>query len=89
MALQLSLLQDQVPRSYGYEKQMMALIDAVGDGVFRSLAEIESALGYRYSQTGISARLRDLRKNIPGFERWRMEHRREGRLNWYRVWLGP
>jgi len=70
---QLTLL-DMEPKRYEYSKQMEALIKACADGEWRSLAEFERALGYRYSQTGLSARIRDLRRCIPQFAEWTSEH---------------
>ena len=74
------------PKSYAYRAQMEALIKACGDGQWRSLAQIEIDLAFHYSQTGISARLRDLRRGVPGFERWTSERKTESeRRNFYRI----
>lgn len=68
---------------YGYEHQALALIAAVGDGIWRSLAQIESELNFRYSQTGISARIRDIRKGL--VFGWSAERKVEEGRNFYRV----
>jgi hypothetical protein len=71
-----------LPRTrYAYAKQMQALVEAVGDGKERSLREIETALGFRYGQSGISARTRDLHRGVPGFESWDSRHRQEKGLD--------
>lgn len=73
------------PRGYAYLKQALALCEAVGDGKWRSLTEIEAALCFKYSQTGLSARIRDLHRGcVPG---WTSEHMRDEKFNrhYYRV----
>ena len=42
--------------------QNLKVFNCMKDGVWRTLAEIEETLGDGHSQAGISARLRDLRK---------------------------
>ena len=42
--------------------QNLKVFSCMKDGVWRTLSEIEEALGDGHSQAGISARLRDLRK---------------------------
>ena len=43
--------------------QNLKVFNCMKDGVWRTLAEIEETLGDGHSQAGISARLRDLRKD--------------------------
>ena len=78
------LLLDQAPRkAHNYEHQLRAVVEAVGDNVWRSLAEMEVKMRYRYSQTSLSARIRELRRGyLPG---WTAEHKTENARHWYRV----
>ena len=55
--------------------QLLAVRDAVLDGKWRTLAEIQHAVGSG-SEAAISARLRDLRK--PQFGAYKVERRRRG-----------
>jgi len=74
------------PKPYAYRAQMETLIKACADGQWRSLAEFERALGYRYSQTGLSARVRDLRRGIAQFSEWTSEHvKDEQNHHFYRI----
>jgi hypothetical protein len=78
------LLLDQAPKkTHDYSAQLRAVVEAVGDNVWRGLAEIEKAMNYRYSQTSIAARVRELRRGyLPG---WISEHKTENARHWYRV----
>ena len=52
-------------RNYDFERltgQNRRVFDCMKDGVWKTLFEIEEVLGQGHSQAGISARLRDLRK---------------------------
>jgi hypothetical protein len=76
----------EVPRApYAYHVQMSALVAAVGDGQPRSLYQIEMALGFKYSQTGLSARIRDLRRGVPGFDSWSSRRVVRGNKNFYEI----
>ena len=83
--LQLSLLQVREPVRYAYAKQAITMIDKLGDGVWRSLADMEQEMGYQYAQTAISARVRDLRRGVPGFEMWAAERKDENGRHFYRI----
>ena len=74
---------------YAYAKQAMAMIDALGDGAWRSLEQMQRELGYRYAQTAVSARIRDLRRGVPGFDLWTAERKVEGGRNFYRIVRRP
>lgn len=78
MSTQLAMFQGAPRRSHNYEHQLLAIVAAVGDGVPRSLAEIERAVQFKYSQTSVSARIRELRRGF--LHGWTSEHtKREGR----------
>lgn len=83
---QLTLCQtlEQTPRRQrDYTKQCQEIADAIGDGVWRSLQQMESALGYRRTQTSISARFRNLRAgHLPG---WTAESKHAKDGWWYRI----
>lgn len=85
MAHQLLLLQVPDKPRYPYAAQMDALIKACGDGVPRSLAQIERTLSFKYSQTGISARLRDLRRGIEQFDAWTSQHTKADGRHFYSI----
>lgn len=82
--MQLALYQTpESPKRHDYRKQLIAITEAIGDNAFRSLADIEKSLNYRYSQTSISARIRELHRGLlPG---WTSEHIKEFGRHFYRV----
>ena len=82
---QLSLLNAPASPRYSYAKQALTMIDKLGDGVWRSLAEMEREMGFKYAQTAISARIRDLRRGVPGLEQWTAERDVVDGRNFYRV----
>jgi|LakMenE01Jun11ns_1017448.scaffolds.fasta_scaffold9676379_3 hypothetical protein len=66
--------------------QLQDVLNVMRDGIWRTLDEIISEIG-RGTQTGISARLRDLRK--PKFGGWIVESRRISGGGWeYRITKG-
>jgi len=87
-ATQLMLPTIRAPKkTHDYSAMLIALVDAVGDGELRTLAQIESRMDFRYAQTSISARIRELHRGLlPG---WSSEHvvskLPEGPRHWYRV----
>ena len=86
--MQLALASMRPPKpTHDYSAMLRAIVEAVGDGELRTLAQIEARMDFRYAQTSISARLRELRRNyLPG---WSSEHvvskLPDGPRNWYRV----
>ena len=88
MSVQLALPSMKAPKQpHDYSAQLRAIVGAIGDGELRTLAQIEAALDFRYAQTSISARIRELRRGyLPG---WSSEHviskLPDGPRNWYRV----
>jgi len=78
------------PKRYEFEKQARAICEAVGDGEYRSLAQIETALNYRYGQSGISARIRELHRGLlPGWDSQHKTERANGAFtvhHFYRIW---
>lgn len=88
MSVQLALPTMKPPKpTHDYSAQLRAIAEAVGDGELRTLAQIEARMDFRYAQTSISARLRELRRGLlPG---WSSEHvvskLPNGPRNWYRV----
>lgn len=82
---QLSFTDAPATPRYSYAKQALAMVSKLGDGVWRSLAEMEREMGFKYAQTAISARIRDLRRGVPGFELWTAERDSVDGRNFYRI----
>ena len=88
MSVQLTFADIPVPKQpHDYSTMLKTVVEAVGDGQLRTLAQIEAAMDFRYAQTSISARIRELRRGLlPG---WSSEHvvskLPTGPRNWYRV----
>jgi len=91
MSVQLALPTMKPPKPpHDYSSMLRAVVEAVGDGQLRTLAQIEARMDFRYAQTSISARLRELRRGLlPGWTSERVTKITEEGIirlgNWYRV----
>lgn len=88
MSVQLALPSMKPPKQpHDYSAMLRAIVEAVGDGELRTLAQIEAAMDFRYAQTSISARLRELHRGyLPGWDREHVVSKLpNGPRHWYRV----
>ena len=83
--IQLSFPDAPAPVRYPWAKQARDMVSKLGDSVWRSLAEMEREMGFKYAQTAISARIRDLRRSVPGLELWTAERDAVDGKNFYRI----